>query len=127
MNSLLVRSAMLIVFCIAATPDAYSQNLPVLDDIPDTYLFNGSGTNLVFLPGIGDGDNNDQALTISAVSSDESIVTVGNSSFTDGDRTATLELTAAGTDGASTGCQTVPGKVHRPTRLTLFNLPISQF
>lgn len=81
---------------------AVAQNLPVIETVQDTYLFNGSVTNYVFLPGVSDGDGNVETVEITATSDNEAIVVVNGIEYDPANTFAVMELEVIGSDGSAT-------------------------
>lgn len=105
-----------------STDETFSLNIfddynyaPVIDKKSSQSVMTGSGEQSIALTGIGDGDNSNQNLTITAVSSDETIVSNSDITvnYTQGETTAELlympgavgktEITVSVTDDGDSG------------------------
>lgn len=101
MKKLYTGSLILALLFSAATINVAAQNIPQSGSIPNIYLFNGSGSSVVFLPQLSDGDGNSETVTVEAVSDNESMVSIGTISYSSDNTFGLLELTAEGVDGTA--------------------------
>jgi len=81
--------------------DAFSQYNyePVIDFISDSFVYLENGEQIISLTGIGDGDNSDQNLVVTATSSDQNVITDADITlnYTHGNSTAQFVYTPIGT------------------------------
>jgi O-glycosyl hydrolase len=71
----------------------HSNPAPTLDDIPDQYVDENSGTHMVSLSGISDGVGFDQELAFTAVSSNPALIADPVVSYSQGEAEASLSFT----------------------------------
>jgi len=107
MKKILHIAALSAAMLFAGTGTLSSQNPPEIATIPDVYLFNGSGTSVVFLPGLSDGDGNQETVSIVASSDVASMVEVGDITYSTDHNAGLIELNVTGSDGTATITVTV--------------------
>lgn len=84
------------------TIEIVNPDLPEAGLISDKEVFIGSGQNVVLLPGLSDGGNGTQTLTIEAVSSNPSLVEVVSATFDSDNTFGVLNISEKGTVGTAT-------------------------